>query len=114
MLSKKETLIAISMLNSINLNANINKSVSISSKLLACDTGFNLKQADFPMLHFNVSVRNSVSNPDKSIVKFVCKSIFKTVSTSSFPPGKSISNIIGRSSKLIDANFVRPSKPIFR
>ena len=36
--------------NSINPNANINKSISASSKLLACDTGFNLKQQDFPVL----------------------------------------------------------------
>ena len=115
MLSKKETLIAISMLNSINPNASINKSVSVSSKkLFACDAGFNLKQGNFPMLPINVSVCNSVNNPDKPIVKFVCKSILKTVSTSSFPPGKSIDNIIGRSSKLVSTNFVRPSKPIFR
>ena len=43
--------LAASIYNSINPNAsNINEIVSVSSKVFACDTGFNLKQEDFPML----------------------------------------------------------------
>ena len=56
--------LAVSIHNSINPNATINKSVSVSLKLFACHTGLNLKQEDFAMLHFHVSVRNSVCNSE--------------------------------------------------
>ena len=100
--------------NSINHNTSINKSVSISSKVFACLTGFSLKQEDFPMLRCNVSVRNSVCNLDKPIVKYVRKPIFRSVSTSSVRRGKPISDINVRSSKLVSASAssVCPSKPI--
>ena len=100
--------------NSFNHNTSINKSVSITSKMFACHTGFNLKQEGFLVLLCNVSVRNSVSNPDKPIVKYVCKSIFKSVSTSSVRRGKPISDSNVRSRKLVSASAssVRPSKPI--
>ena len=79
---------------------------SLQNCLLTTD--FNLKQEDFPKLSYNVSVRNSVCNPDKPIVKFVCKSIFKAVSTSSVLPFKSVSNSNARSSKLISASSICP------
>ena len=61
-----------SIYNSVNLNvSNINEIVSVSSKLFACDTGFNLKQEDFPMLPCNVSALNSICNPDKPTVKCI-------------------------------------------
>ena len=60
--------LAVTIYHSINpYVSKINEIVSISSKLFACDTGFNSKQKDFPTLMFNVSVRNSVRNPDKSL-----------------------------------------------
>ena len=61
-----------------------------SLQVFACDTGFNLKQEDLPILPCKVSVRNSLCNPDKPTVKCVRKSIYKFVSTSSVLPGKSI------------------------
>ena len=71
-----------SIYNSINPNANsINEIVSVSLKVFSCNTGFNLKQEDFPMLPRNVPVRNSVCNPDKPAVKCVHKSIYKFVHT---------------------------------
>ena len=80
--------LAASIFNSINPNAsNIIEIVSVSSKVFACDTGFNLKQEEFPMLPCNVSVPNSVCNPDEPTVKCVRKSIYKFVSTSSVLPG---------------------------
>ena len=84
--------LAASIYNSINHNTSINKSVSVSSKMFACHTGFNLKQEDFPMLPCNVSVRHSVCNPGKPIVKYVRKSVFKSASTSSVHRGKPISD----------------------
>ena len=99
--------LAASICNSINPNASFNKSVSISSKLFPCHAGFNLKQEDFPMLPCNMSVRNSVGNLDKPIVKYVRKSIFKSVGTSSALPGKPISDSNVRSSKLNSASSVR-------
>ena len=82
--------------------------------MFACHTGGNLKQEDFPMLPCNMSVRNSVYNPDKFIVKYVRKSIFKSVSTSSVRRGKPISDSNIRSSKFISASAssVCPSEPI--
>ena len=83
--------LAASIYNSINPNASIiNEIVSVSSKLFACDTGFNLKQEDFPMLPCNVSVHNFVCDSDMPTVKHVHKSIHKFVSTSSVLPGKPI------------------------
>lgn len=76
----------------------------------ACDTGFKLKQKNSPMLSFNVSVCNSVFGPDKPIVKYVHKSIYKSVSTSSLLPGKHISDCNVSSNKLLSASSVRPSK----
>ena len=70
--------------------------LSVSSKLFACDTVFNLKQEDFHMLPCNVSVRNFGCNCDKPTVKYVRKSICG-------------SNFC--SSKLVYASSVRPSKP---
>ena len=100
--------------HSINPNVSkINEIVSIFSKLFACDTGFNLKQEDFPMLPCNVSVRNSVCNLDRTTVRYVRKSIYKSVSTCSVLPGKPIRNSNVRSSKLVSASSVRPSKPIY-
>ena len=106
--------LAASIYNSINHNTSINKIVSISSKMFACHTSFILKQEDFPMLSCNVSVRNSVCNPDKATVKCVRKSLFKSVSTSSVRRGKPISDSNVCSSKLVSASasFVRPNKPI--
>ena len=58
--------LAASNCNSINPNtSNIKKVVSVSSKLFASNTSLNLKQKAFPMLPCNVSVPNSVCNPDK-------------------------------------------------
>ena len=94
-----------------NSNASkFNEIVSISSKLFACNAGFNLKQEGFPMLSCNVSVRNSVCNPDKSTVKYVRKSIHKSVSTYSVLPGKPIRDSNVCSSKLVSATSVRQSK----
>ena len=48
-----------------------------------------------PILPCNVSVRNSICDPEKPIVKFACKYLFKTVNTantSSVLPGKPISD----------------------
>ena len=74
---------------------------------------FQFKTGSFPMLPCNVSVRNSVYNPDKSTVKYVCKSIYKSVNTCSFLPGKPIHNSNVRSSKLVGASSVCPSKPFY-
>ena len=91
--------LAASIYNSNNPNASkINEIVSISSKLFACDTGFNLKQEDFLMLPCHVTVRNFVCNPDKTTVKYIHKSIYKSVSTSSILPGKLIHDSNVRSS----------------
>ena len=88
--------LAASIYNSISINAsNINEIVSVSWKLFACDRGFNLKQEDFPMLPCNVSVGNSICNPDKPTVKYVRKSICDSND---------------RSSKLVNASYVCPSK----
>ena len=58
--------LAASNCNSIDPNtSNIKKVVSVSSKLFASNTRLNLKQKAFPMLPCNVSVSNSVCNPDK-------------------------------------------------
>ena len=96
-----------------NPNASkINEIVSISSKLFACNTDLNLKQEDLPMLSCKVSVRNSVCKTDKPTVKYIRKSIYKSVGTSSGLPGKLICDINVRSSKLVSAISVRPSKPI--
>ena len=66
------------------------------------------------MLPCNVSARNSVCNLDKSIEKYVRKSIFKSVSTSSVRRGKPISDSNVHSSKLVSASAssVRTSKPM--
>ena len=63
------------------------------------------------MLLCNVSVRNSVGNPDKPTVKCVHKSIFKFFSTSSVLPGKPIHDSNVRSIKLVNASFICSSKP---
>ena len=77
--------LAASIFNSINPNAsNINEIVSVSSKVFACNTGFNLKQEDFPLLPGNMSVRKTICNPDKPTVKCVCKSIILLVLVLSF------------------------------
>ena len=103
--------LAASIFNSINPNAsNINEIVSVSSKVFACDTGFNLKQEDFPMLPCNVSFRNSVCNPDNPTLKYVRKSIYKSASTSSILPSKLICDSNVRSSKLVSGISVRPNK----
>ena len=73
--------LVVSIYNSINPNASIDKSVSIFSKFFACHTGFDLKQEDFPILSCNMPVRNSVCNPDKAIIKYVCKSFLKSFCT---------------------------------
>ena len=57
--------LVVSIYNSINSNASIDKSVSIFSKFFACHTGFNVKQEDFQMLPCNMSIRNYVCNPEK-------------------------------------------------
>ena len=99
------------MYHSTNPNASINKSVSVSSNLFyETDTCFSLKQEDLSILPGNVSVRNSVCNTDKHIVKCVRKCIFKSVSTSSLLPGKHISDCNVSSNKLLSASSVRPSK----
>ena len=72
--------LAASIFNSINPNiSNINEIVSASSKVFACDTGFNLKLEDFPMLPCNMSVRKTVCSHDKPTVKCVRKSIYNFV-----------------------------------
>ena len=87
-IEERNVKLAASIYNSINPNAsNINEIVSVSSKVFACDTGFNLKQEDFPMLLCNMSVRKTVCNPDKPTVKCIRKSIYNFVSTSSVLPG---------------------------
>ena len=105
--------LAASIFNSINPNAsNINEIVSVSSKVFACDTGFNLKQEDFPMLPCNMSVRKTVCNPDKPTVKCVHKSIYKFVCTSSVLQGKLIRDSNVHSCKLVNTSSNRSSKPI--
>ena len=105
--------LAASIFNSINPNAsNINEIGSVSSKVFACDTGFNLKQEDFPMLPCNMSVRKTVCNPDKPTVKCVRKSIYNFVSTNSVFPGKPIRGSNVCSSKLVNTSSVRSSKPL--
>ena len=103
--------LAASIYNSINPNAsNINEVLSDSSKLFACDTGFNLKQEYFPMLPCNVC--ESVCNPDKPTVNCVCKSIYKFISTSSVLPGKPTRDSNVCSCKLVNASSIRSSKLI--
>ena len=97
--------LAASLYNSINPN----KRVSISSKLFLCHTGFNLKQEDLPMFPCNASVCNSACNLDEPIVKYACKSIFES-RTSSVLPGKPVGYSNVRSSKIVSASSVRPSK----
>ena len=80
--------LVLSIYNSINSNASIDKSVSTFSKLVACHAGFNLKQEHFPMLSCNMSIRNSVCNCDKPIVKYVCKGFLKSFCTSSAIPAQ--------------------------
>ena len=63
------------------------------------------------MLPCNVSVRNSVCNPDKPTIKCVRKSIYKFVSTSSVLPGKPIRDSSVCSSKLVNASSVRSRRP---
>ena len=89
--------LAVSIYNSISLNAS-------NFKTISCYTGFNLKQEDFPILPFNVPLHNSVCNPDKPIVKYVHKSISKFVSTSSVLLGKPITDGNVLSSKLVSAS----------
>ena len=62
------------------------------------------------MLPCNVSVRNSVCNPDKPTVKYVRKSIYKSASTSSIRPGKSIRDSNVHLKKPITSSITRPSK----
>ena len=57
------------------------------------------------MLPCNVSVRNSVCNPDKPTVKCVRK--YKFISPSSVLPGKPICDSNVRSSKLINASLFK-------
>ena len=83
---EENTKLVVSIYNSINSNASIDKSVSIFSKLFDCHTGFNLKQEDFLMLSCNMSIRNSVCNPDKPIVNYVRKPFLKSFCTSSVLP----------------------------
>ena len=64
------------------------------------------------MLPYNVSIRHSGCNPDKPIVKFVRKSTFKAVSTSSVLPCKPVSDSNVCSSKFVSTSSVRPSKPV--
>ena len=97
--------LAASLYNSINPN----KRVSISSKLFLCHTGFSLKQEDLPMFPCNASVCNSACNLDEPIVKYACKSIFES-RTSSVLPGKPVGYSNVRSSKIVSASSVRPSK----
>ena len=97
--------LAASLYNSINPNIR----VSISSKLFLCHTGFNLKQEDLPMFPCNASVCNSSCNLDEPIVKYACKSIFES-RTSSVLPGKPVGYSNVRSSKIVSASSVRPSK----
>ena len=89
----------------------INEIVSISSELFAWDTGSNLKQEDFTMIVCNVSVHNSICFPDKPIVKYVRKSIYKSVSTSSVVPSKHISDSNAHSSKILSSSSIRPTNP---
>ena len=113
LIEERNVKLAASIYSSINPNANnIDEIVSVSSKVFPCDTGFNLKQEDFPILPCFVSVRNSACNPDKPNVKCVCKSIYKFVSTNSVLSGKTIRDIDVCSSKLVNASCVRSSKPI--
>ena len=71
---------------SVSLISHLNQicSILINNILLKKET------LDFPVLPYNVSARNSVSNPDKPIVNPVLKSIFKAFSTSYVCPGKLI------------------------
>ena len=55
-------------------------------------------------------IYNSVCNPDKPIVEYVRKSIYKSVRTSSVLPSKPNSDGNVRSSKLVNASTVRQSK----
>ena len=112
LIEEGNTKLAPSIYNSNPNASKINEIVSISSKLFACNTDLNLKQEDFPMLSCKVSVRNSVCNTDKPTVKYIRKSIYKSVGTSSGLPGKLICDINVRSSKLVSASSVRPNKPI--
>ena len=105
--------VAASIYNSIYPNSsNIDEIVSVSSKLFACNTDFNLKYEDFPMLPSNVSVRNSFCNPDKPTVKCIRKSLYEFFSTSYVLPVKPSRDSNVRSSKLVNTSSVCSSKPI--
>ena len=108
--------LAESIYNSTNLYANINKKCTNFFKVICLRYRFQfkaLKQEDFPLLP-----GHSVYNPNKLIVKFIPKSIVKTVSTSSVLPDKAISDsnaCLSASSilqsKIIRGSNVRFSKP---
>ena len=89
---EKNAKLVVSIYNFINSNASIDKSVSIFSKLVASHPGFNLKQEDFPMVSCNMSIRNSICNPDKPIVKYVRKPFLKSFCTSSAIPAQPFSD----------------------
>ena len=107
------TKLAASIFNSINPNAsNINEIVSVSSKVFAYDTGFNLKQEDFSMLPCNMPVRKTVCNPDKPIVKCGGKSIYNFVSTNSVLPANPFVIVMFVQVNWLNISSVRSSKPL--
>ena len=65
------------------------------------------------MLPCSVSVWNSVCSPDKSTIKYVCKSVYKSVSTCFVLPGEPICDSNVCSNKLVSASSVYPSKTIY-
>ena len=65
------------------------------------------------MLPSNVSVCNSVCNLDKSTLKYVQKSIYKSVSTCFVLPSEPICDSNVCSNKLVSASSVYPSKTIY-
>ena len=75
--------LSVSIYNWINPNASINKVVSVSSKLFAYNTGFNLNRKISPC--YLTMFRNSICKPNKPIVKFVFKYLFEAaISGSAF------------------------------
>ena len=92
--------------DSINNDFNFNKSHSISSKQFAYETYFSLRYHNFPALLCNVSVPNYLCNVDKTIVKFVIKSIIKLLVLVLFAQG----NVHTRETH--SSSSVHPCKPI--
>ena len=88
LIKERNAKLAVSIYNSINLNA---VSIKVYESLQNCFAIHVSKEEDFSMLSYNVSVCSSICKPDNPFKKCVSKFVFKPVSTSSVLPGKPIS-----------------------